>query len=332
MILSTNENNKVLKFQKKYSVLLELSRFSGMSSLEIMMVILGYKPAVADAINYTLELKRDLDKIRELGKEFGLYLATSKYKYIVNSPKGIFEEIPLTDPDLGKIILSFAKSKDKSRKGADYYHEKMLNSEYGYKFGKLMGYPECCLRFGSYLNNNEDNPNNLGFKNPAVESLKRSKHFAWQLNVFTVSLLPHYPCSLTCQKSITYVDTLLACLNILDHERAQYLTEFLIKPASLYWTCADKILLYGEFKQSSLGSGEIMYSELKPLLTSENFYQKVDKQETSKWHQIETFLKKGNRLIVTDKLLKIYLNHEKILEITKDNKYTPILIKPDILP
>jgi len=52
-----------------------------------------------------------------------------------------------------------------------------------------MGYPKCCLDFGDYLCKNskgkkELDPNNFGFANPAVESLKRSKDFCLAVKCF----------------------------------------------------------------------------------------------------------------------------------------------------
>lgn len=329
MVLKTTQK-RIL--QKTYFIINEISRITGLSSIEIMMTVLNYKPAMADAIIFDENLKNNINKIKDYTQTIGLYLAISKYKYIVNSPRGIFEEISLNDPRLGKIILAISKSKDKAQKGVDYYHAKMLNGEYGYKFGKLMGYPECCLRFGNYLNNNNNDPNNFGFKNPAVESLKRSKHFAWQLNVFTVSILPHYPCSLTCKKSIAYVDNVFSFLDYIDKERSLYLKNYLINPVSLYWSCADRILLYGNFLKNTLGTGEIQYNKIEPMITSDVYYQKINKKEINQWKYIAKILSAGNKLIVTDKLLSIYFNKEKLLEVKKDNKYVPILVKPDILP
>ncbi|MGC9046943.1 MAG: hypothetical protein ACP5IC_02415 [Minisyncoccia bacterium] len=332
MIFSNSEKNKIIKLSKKYNDFVELSKLSGNSILELVMLGLDYKPAVADTITYTKELKMNIPKIKELSQKLGLFFAISKYKYIVNSPRGIFEEISLDDPREGKIIFSYSKTKDKAEKGAVYYHEKMLNSEYGYKFGKLMGYPECCLQFGNYLNNNNQDPNNFGFKNPAVESLKRSYHFDWRLNIFTNSPLPYYPCSLTCAKSIEYVERLLFAFSILDSNISDFLKKILSEPVSLYWTCADKIFLYGDFKQPILGQGEIKYERIEVWLNSKTFYQAVDKNQIKKWNLIAEYLKKGNRLVVNDKFIKIYFNREKIFEVAKENKYIPILIKPDILP
>ena len=326
------KQTKKEKLKQTYQIIEKLNTLTHLSLVELVMTVLDYKPAMADAIFLDSELKKNMEEIRNHAQKIGLYLATSKYKYIVNSPRGIFKEIPLNDSRLGKIIIALSKSKDKARKGADYYHKKQIDGIYGYKFGKLMGYPECCLQFGDYLQNLEGDPNNFGFKNPAVESLKRSKHFAWQLNVFTISLNPHYPCSLTCKKSIAYVDKVFVCLNYIDKERAVFLKKYLTEPASLYWTCADRILLYGDFKPYTLGTGEIKYSKIEPIITSNTFYQEVDIKDITQWRKIEKVLREGNKLIVTDNLCSIYLNKEKIFEVKKNDKYVPVLVKPDILP
>jgi len=328
MILRTDQKRLL---QKTYFIINEISKLAGLSGIEMMMTVVGYKPAMAEAVFFNTELKDNIDKIKDFAQKIGLYLAISKYKYIINSPRGIFEEISLNDYRLGKIILALSKSKDKARKGADYYYAKMVDGKYGYKFGKLMGYPECCLKFGNYLQNLNGDPNNFGFKNPAVESLKRSRHFAWQLNVFTFSVLPHYPCNLICKKSISYVDKVFACLDYIDKERKIFLKNYLTNPASLYWTCADRILIYGDFKQFTLGTGEIKYNRIEPIITSDTYYQEVNKKDIVKWKNLAEFLQKGNKLIVTDKLCSIYLNKEKIFEIKKKNKYIPVLVKPDII-
>ncbi len=320
------------KLKQNYSVIASISKLTDLSSAEIMMTFMGFKPAMAETIFCTAELKNNLVKIREYARRLDLYLATSRYKYIINSPQGIFEEIPLDSKRKAKIILALAKNKNKAQAGADYYHKKMLDSRYGYKFGKLMGYPECCLKFGNYLNNNNNDPNNFGYKNPAIESLKRSTHFAWQLNVFSTSLLSHFPCSLTCQKSIDYVNKIFECLVVVNPDLTQSLKRELTEAASLYWNCVDKILLYGHFKQYTLGFGEIHYNSIEVRITSSSYYQKVDLNKINEMKKIAAILSQGNRLIVDDKNLTIYYNKNKIFQHKKDHKYIPILVKPNILP
>jgi len=329
--MSLNKTQKI-KLKQNYPIILSITKFTTLSTIEIMMAFMGFKPAMAETVFYTTELKNNLNKISEQARQLGLYLAISKYKYIINSPRGIFEEIPLTSKKRAKIILALAKNKTKAQAGADYYHKKMLDSKYGYKFGKLMGYPECCLKFGNYLNNNNNDPNNFGYKNPAIESLKRSTHFAWQLNVFSVSFLSHFPCSLTCQKSIDYVNKIFECLVVVNPDLARYFKKELTETTSLYWSCVDKILLYGDFKQYTLGFGEIRYNAIDVRIDSDSYYQKVDSNKINEMKKVATILAQGNKLIVDDKNLTIYYNKNKIFQYEKDHKYIPVLVKPDILP
>ena len=325
----TNSEKKILN--QTYENILQINKFSDLSNTELMMAVLGYKPAMAESRTLDAKIHQNLNKIRRLGQQIGLHMATSQNKYIVNSPRGIFDEIPLDDPRLGKIIIAFSDTKAKAKNGADYYHKKMLDSYYSDKFARLMGYPECCLEFGRYLNNHERDSDNFGFKNPAVESLKRSKHFAWQLNVFTYTPLSHYPCSLTCKKSVEYVNKVMSCYEYIDKRCYSFLSDYAKQPASLYWTCVDKILLYGAFKQYDLGTGEIKYHKIEPMIASNTFYQEVDKNQISEWKNIEKALRKGNKLIVTDNTCCIYFDKKKTLEIKKTNKYIPVLVKPDLL-
>jgi len=323
MLLTSAQKKTLNKVYPSVQKIVELSHLSG---AEILMTIMDSKPAMADAIFLDAKLQSNLKEISNYAETAGLCLAISKYKYIVNSPQGIFKEVAISDSHPGKIILALAPTKDKARKGADYYHAKMIDGRFGYKFGKLMGYPECCLKFGTYLNNQDSNPDNFGFKNPAIESLKRSNHFDWHLNVFTISLLPHYPCSFTCAKSIKYVERLLMYMDYVNKEQSSFLKDYLKTPISLYWTCADRILLYGDLKRTSLTTGEVKYNKIEPMLNSNTFYQEVDKNKFAEWHKVEGALKEGNRLVVTDKKCSVYKGRECLLNINKANKYVPDLV------
>ena len=324
MILNEAQKKKL---KQTYEIIEKISSLTQLSTVELIMTVMDFKPAMAELLFLNSKFEKYIDKVREYAQLLGLHLATSKEKFIVNSPRGIFEEISLNDPRLGKIVVALAKTKDKARKGADYYHAKMLDSAYNQRFGKLMGYPDCCLKYGDYLCNEEKDPDNFGFKNPAVESLKNSKYIDWRLNVFTYSLLSHFPCSFTCKESIKYVERFLACMDYINKDKSLFIKDRLTKPASLYWTCADRILLYGDFKPYTLGTGEINYKKIEPEITSDTYYQEVDKKKIAQWRNIEKFLRQGNKLIVTDDLCTIYLDKKKIFEIKKDNRLIPVLVK-----
>jgi hypothetical protein len=328
MKLSTSEKTIL---EQSYPTILQINKLSHLPKEELMMTVLGLKPAMSNSITLDIKLKQNIDKIRDYGKQIGLYLATSCFKYIMNSPLGIYKEIPLNDPRPGKIIFAFSKSEDKARKAVDYYHT-IDDYKNSIKLAQLMGYPECCIKFGVYLSNNRRDSDNFGFKNPAVESLKRSQHFAWQLNVFSLSPLSHYPCSLTCEKSQEYIDKAFSCLDYIDKRAYSFYIKYLTQPASLFWTCVDRILLFGDFKKYELGTGEIKYNRIAPLINSNAFYQETDKNLIGSWEHTKNTLRKGNKLIVTDDCYRIYSNGNMILEIKKINKYIPVLVKPDILP
>lgn len=312
-----------------FKILEDIASLSHLSLLELGAVLCDIKPAQGDTITWNKELKQNLVRIQEKVSFLHLKMAQSRVKYIVNSPRGIFEEVPLNDPREGKIILAISKSLKKAETVVDYYHQKMLDSVYGRKFGKLMGYPNCCLDFGDYLNNNNCDRNNFGYRNPALESLKRSKKFVWQLNVFTNSCLPYYPCSLDCRESINYVNDLLRIFDYADPVFSQQVRYYLKEPVSLYWSCVDKIFLFGDFRKYKLGTGEVLYNKIESNIQSDTYYEANDPSYLKMLHTIEYFIKKGNKLIVSDDYLEIYRNNKKIAKVKKTNKYIPVLVKPD---
>jgi len=320
--------------KKNNEVIEEISRLSGgqISSLELMAVIYGFKPAMAEMVNFNKFSKsfiNKLDRINELCKKISLHFVVSKYKFIINSPRGIFEMIDLDSPPKGKIAIGISKDKNAALEGVDLYYKKTLVSGGGRRFGQIMGYPECCLDFGDYLCNENVDPDNFGFKNPAAESLKRSEKFAWQLNVFTNSSLSYYPCTLNCQESIGYVNKLFKILKRIDVGRGEYLMGLLREPASLYWTCADKILLYGDFK-GDFENSEIRYHKSVSMINSGSFYQNNSSDFLNNLNNIYKKIQKGDRLIMTPAYFEIYKDKKRIVKIKKGNQYEPVLVKPNI--
>ena len=332
------KNSKSNVDEKNNEIIEKISRLSGgqISSLELIAVVYGFKPTMAEMINFDKfdePFISKLDKINRLCKELSLRFAVSRYKFVINSPKGIFEMIDLDSPQKGKIAIGISKDKDAALEGVDLYHKKMLMSDKGRRFGQVMGYPECCLDFGDYLCQNSKgdknyDPNNFGFANPAVESLKRSKEFAWQLNVFTNSSLSYYPCTLNCRKSIKYVNKLFKILKRINPSSEEYLRNILKEPASLYWTCADKILLYGNFK-GDFKNSEIKYYKSISKLKSKSFYQSNSSNFLNNLEDIYKKIQMGNRLIMTPAYFEIYKDKKRIIKIKKDNQYEPVLVKPN---
>jgi len=332
------KNLKSNSDKKNNEIIEEISRLSGgeLSSLELIAVVYGIKPVMAEMANfdkYDSKFIKKLDRINELCKKLSLHFIVSTKKFIINSPRGIFEMVDLNSSQKGKIAFGISKDKDAALEGVNLYYKKMLSDEDGINFGRVMGYPECCLDFGRYLCENSKgdkklNPDNFGFANPAVESLKRSKEFAWQLNVFSSSVLSYYPCTLNCQESIKYVNKLLKIIKKINPQYEEYLVSLLKEPASLYWTCVDKILFYGDFT-GDFENSEVKYYKVVPELNSEKFYQNNNPKFLNDLKKVKGKVQKGNRLIMTPNYFEIYKDKKRIVKIKKDNQYEPILVKPN---
>jgi len=324
------------RIEETYKIIREISSLAQLSDIELVAVLYDLKPTMGELINfnkYDQSFINKLNRVNELCKKLGLKLGVSNCKFIVNSPRGIFEMVDMNDKRKGKISLGVSKDMDKALEGIDLYYKKTLDSRDSRKFGEVMGYPECCLDFGDYLclnskGDKERDPNNFGFTNPAVESLKRSKDFSWQLNVFSHSLLSHYPCNLECELSIKFVNNILKILKVMDPERVKITEQSLKRPASLYWTCVDKILLYGDFS-GNFKNSEIKYNEVISNIDSGEFYQSNDPQFLNNLEEISKEIKKGNRLVMTPQYFEIYKGKKRITKIKKENQYTPVLVKPN---
>ncbi|MFH1671786.1 MAG: hypothetical protein ABH889_03390 [Candidatus Portnoybacteria bacterium] len=324
------------KAKKNYKIIQEISGLAQLSDIELIAVLYDLKPTMGELVNfdkYNQSFINKLNRVNELCKKLGFKLGVSNCKFIVNSPRGIFEMVEMNDKRKGKISLGVSKDMDKALEGIDLYYKKTLDSKDSRKFGEVMGYPECCLDFGDYLclNSRGDkkrDPDNFGFSNPAVESLKRSKNFAWQLNVFSHSLLSHYPCSLECQPSIKFVNDILRILKVMDLERVRVTEQSLKEPASLYWTCADKILLYGDF-EGDFKNSEIKYHKSESQIESGSFYQENDERFLKNLKSVYGEIERGDRLVMTPQYFEIYKDKRRIKKIKKENQYIPVLVKPN---
>ncbi|MCL4406061.1 MAG: hypothetical protein M1586_01630 [Patescibacteria group bacterium] len=312
-----------------YNKVLEIGQLFYLSSLELLGVVYDIKPAMAEANTgvYDVSTPARLKKLGELCSELGLKMAFSRRKYIINSPRGIFQEVSLDDPRDGNLIIGISKDRKKALSAVAHYHWKMLDSRYGKSFGKLMGYPDCCLEFGNYLNNNDANPDNFGFRNPAVESLKRSKKVAWQLNVFILSLIPHFPCSLDCSPSKKYVDAILDAMRDVAPDFVAETEDQLKNYAALYWNCADRILLKGDFQSDDFLHSEIAYKKMEPRITSAEFYQDNDSSYLAELRMVQKKIVEGNRLTMTPDFFEVYKDGKSLIKKKKDHPYIPILVK-----
>ena len=293
------------------------------SPLELATFMEGIKPAFADAVTLNRDTIRRLKSLLEFTERNGIYMSISSMKFIINSPRGIYVPIPLDDKREGKIIYSVARTREDAKNGVEYYYKKLFDGKYSTLFGRLMGYPECCLEFGKSLDKTIHT--NLGWKNPAVESLLRSRKFSWKLNVFSsANVLPWYPCHLDCRESKKFMDSFLSISREISPEYEQSLEWMLKEPWSLYWTCADRIMVKGEMKR-----GILRYSEIYPDLRSGSYYQMNDKSFLERTSKVRKLMEAGNELSVSDGKITIMRNGEMLGAGGKTHKYDAVLVRPD---
>ena len=313
----------------------EIARLINISGTEVMAARFGLKPAMAEANTgvYDDLSSAKFDEVARICREMGMSFATSKYKYVINSPKGIFEEISLEDERDGSVIVGISTDIQMAISAVAHYHLKTKHTKYGRSFGELMGYPACCLDFGDYLANNNNNPENFGFKNPAIETLKQSKDIAWQLNVFsTESFLSHFPCNYTCERSLSYANDIIGLLSVANPSRADEIKKSLKEQASIYWTCVDKAVLYGDFERNDeyFRAGEMRYSQASWSIGSENFYQNNDPDFLNELNFIKKAMIEGNRISLTMNDLTIFHDNDELLRSVKKNAFLPVLVKATI--
>lgn len=332
--MSNFDEKEVRAVYEKISKISELNPM--ISGKEILAAYFGLKPAMAEANTgiFSDKVVETFSKIKRLCDDIGLKFAVSKFKYIINSPKGIFKEIPLDDPRDGSMIIGIARDMDKAISAVAHYHWKMKHSKYGRSFGELMGYPNCCLDFGDFLAAHKDDPDNFGFKNAAFETLKRSDKLAWQLNVFSPeSFLSHFPCTFTCKNSIDYVDKMMDLLLIAEPVMTRDSIRAMKESISLYWTCIDKVIFWGDFekKDEMFRAGEVRYHRIEWPIGSENFYHENDNVFLNELKMIWKAIKEGDRVVVTFDEVIVYKGGDELIRAKKENPFSPVLVKPDIV-
>ena len=178
---------------------------------EILLLLHDKKPVVRQGF-YEPELAR----VETFCEKNGLTLVKSKFKVLLAdetsySNKGI--KIQGDDKRPGMYFVYI--SKDEKQAWLASYYELMDNSA---DLGKTLGYPSCCVEF--FIKRfTADNPNlQLSSSNIWTNLSKRGEDCV---------LLSHFPCSETCQESITVAQNTMDLLLAKDRERAHEMMELL---------------------------------------------------------------------------------------------------------
>lgn len=166
------------------------------SSFDALFVLEGNKPGARLSIN-----EKNVPRAVEFCQQHGLAVAASDFKVVSSILKdkpyaNLGVRISTTSPMKGDIFVYLSKSADwvVQAKAADAWNNH-------HEFGKLLGYPLCCIDFfGQHAAEEMKKDNDY-----IIPCWKNSKLFFFENNVvpryLDIGVLSHFPCSFGCTAS-----------------------------------------------------------------------------------------------------------------------------------
>ena len=179
------------------------------------------------------------------------------------------------------------------------------------RYGRILGYPECCVENFS--------KNFRGFNPDIIRNMKNSSERCSFLlnNFFPMSLISHYPCNYFCSPSLSYAKNLL---DLMKSENSLFLQYILwgLKLPMIVFDEKNLIFFEGELDGNLIGYSRVLSSEdlYKMFLDLINVpfedisLEGLAGQGTALWNDriLVPELKKGNKLRLTGNTLEIYLD------------------------
>lgn len=247
-------------------------------SLEIIYVIEGIKDASRIIVN-----EEQLNNCIGIFKNFNLHVAISdfKIKKEVDELRGYSDKgfrIDKNSSEKGQVFLYVSRKKENAEK-AKYFE---ANNEH-YNFGKILGYPECCIDFFT-----KNFPIESKKKNDYVlASLKNSDgyKFPFYNNVairhLDLTLLSHFPCNFNCKASLEIAKLRLKSIRALSPELYE-IFDGMLKCAVIY-TENDCIFALREVnvKENEIYKQELYYNGIIGSMNN-NLYTLLKAQEKIK--------------------------------------------------
>lgn len=195
-------------------------------ALEVLYVLEGIKKTARLSVH-----EDELKKIKEFCMNNHLHAEISDFKVAMEfhndksySDKGY--KINADSKTKGSFFVYISKSEKICRKAKSA--EQMNDHK---AFGKLLGYPNCCIKF-FIENNKEQEKRQNDYVLPALSNSKKPYSFYNNIAIryFDVALLNHFPCSLNCKKSIKIAKQNLGVLQKYDPNLAKQFVELLKLP------------------------------------------------------------------------------------------------------
>ncbi len=267
--------------------------------------------AVIDDIKPVLIMESHKEKEKKLIKSnFPELFLTCNHKFIA-----------------GKQINVYAISRVKSL--AEQAIECFCKKEDPYLMGKLLGYPECCIKkYYFFLNHS------LQYNSPLItrQSFKKTKNFNFLTNnlfnfstrlnakedfnnfrqyyflnkkfpipIRQLQFISHVPCSYSCEKSIK-IGKEIDCLLKEYDPRVEKIVKYTLSAPILFFDIFKLVVFDGYFKDSILYYKKI----IPPLFLTDGLLMKE--------------IKKGNKIIANEKEIKIFKNNFEIFSYRKKNE------------
>ncbi len=287
--------------QKLRKKLLNVSK-TGVILQEILAVIAGIKPC------FTMDLNEKRKRI--IIREFPELSIECKQKIIAN------KQITVCALSKKKEIAKEAVNSLTARKDSE-------------KIGKLLGYPECCIKNHSYFFQH-----NLQRYSPIVtyQSYQNSKQFNFLTNnllnfstrlytkedyekleqylllnkrfpipIVYLQFISHIPCSYNCQKSIKTGKEINALLKKYAPEVEKVVTYTLSKPI-LFFDVFKWVILDGYVRKNTL------------------FYKKVILPISPIDFSLLNKIIKGNKIVIKEKKIEILKNNSSLYSYLKKDK------------
>ena len=275
---------------------------------EELFAILGSKTAYLEALSSIgglrpvsrIELpERNVKRMIEFCNHNGFSIEFSDIKYIIE--EGSIKTVPKDYPKEGTFFCYIGHSSKNVIEAKNA--EQSFDHE---KFGRLLGYPECCVKFflnyellASQLHNDF-----------TLITLAKSQFqsFPWMLNFscsfFDAKLISHYPCSFQCKHSLEIAERRF---NLLEKHSQEIASEIknILKTLVIYDDDTG-VHVFKQIKETS--PRNISYDGV--LLTSPN--------------TIHNLFQQGNNIQILDKHRFILGKDDELIQ-SFDNHHTGIL-------
>lgn len=220
----------------------------------------------------------DVNSIKKFCFENKLHITTSNFKVLLDSRENIGDfnnkgyKTSLLNPFPGMVFAYISKDLELAEL-AKY----LENNDDHTKLGELLGYPECCIDF--FINNMEkQSKTNNDFVLPILENSEGFR-FPKELNIaaryFDFNILPFFPHSFNCKKSLKIGRAYLAALTKQDPLLASEISEKL-NCAVLYTELAGVYLLQEpKLKGEYLSFENVLSTNKGRLLDELNSFKRV---------------------------------------------------------